>query len=122
MKNISHYIELLLESPGWKTFFSVIIPIITGVLSGLFVSEISTPAGLNWSKFYHQSPELYFVKNIKRDRFNEIVKKSEKIFDEHNRIQKRLLIINQPIYTIKRIIKNKYYTPKNILKLFNMVK
>lgn len=53
MKTISYYIENLLESPGWKTFFSVIIPIFTGILSGLFVAEISSPAGLNWAKFYY---------------------------------------------------------------------
>jgi uncharacterized membrane protein YfcA len=53
VKSISHYIEIFLESPGWKTFFSVIIPIFTGILSGIFVAEISSPSGLNWAKFYH---------------------------------------------------------------------
>lgn len=53
MKNINHYIEIILGSHGWKTFFSVIIPIFTGILSGLFVAEISSATALNWTKFYH---------------------------------------------------------------------
>ena len=44
--------DSLLESPGWKTFFAVIIPLIVGILSGFFVTEISTDDGLNWSAFY----------------------------------------------------------------------
>ena len=43
---------IILESPGWKTFFSVVIPLVVGVLSGLFVSEISVAEGLNWKLFY----------------------------------------------------------------------
>jgi hypothetical protein len=45
-------IEKILESPGWKTFFSGVIPIISGVLSGTFVTELTTPTGLNWPSFY----------------------------------------------------------------------
>lgn len=42
----------ILESPGWKTFFGVIIPIVVGVLSGTFVTEITTSAGLDWYQFH----------------------------------------------------------------------
>jgi hypothetical protein len=41
--------DKLLESPGWKTFFSVVIPAIVGVLSGTFVAEISDAGSLDWS-------------------------------------------------------------------------
>lgn len=47
-----HCIEYLLGTPGGKTIFSVVFPIITGVLSGTFVSEIANKSGLNWSLFY----------------------------------------------------------------------
>ncbi len=43
--------DMILESPGWKTFFSVLIPIVVGILSGTFVAEITTPNGLDWSLF-----------------------------------------------------------------------
>lgn len=50
---LNQYIESLMESPGWKTIFSVIIPIFSGVLSGSFIAEISTPVGLEWKNFYY---------------------------------------------------------------------
>ena len=51
-KTISSIRATILESPGWKTFFSVVIPIVVGVLSGIFVTEIATIDGLDWSLFY----------------------------------------------------------------------
>jgi hypothetical protein len=44
--------EFILESPGFRTFFGVVIPIIAGVLAGTFVFEITTASGLNWAAFY----------------------------------------------------------------------
>jgi hypothetical protein len=42
----------ILESPGWKTFFSALIPIFVGVLSGTFVVEITVEGKLDWALFY----------------------------------------------------------------------
>jgi len=42
----------VLDSPGWKTFFFIVIPIVSGVLSGVFVSEISGQSGIEWGLFY----------------------------------------------------------------------
>ena len=44
--------DKLLESPGWKTFFAAVIPVIVGILSGTFVAEISSGGILDWSSFY----------------------------------------------------------------------
>lgn len=38
----------VLDSPGCKTFFGFVLPILSGILAGTFVMEISTPNGLNW--------------------------------------------------------------------------
>jgi hypothetical protein len=43
----------ILESPGLRTFFSAVIPIVAGVLSGTFVLEITTSKGLAWGTFYN---------------------------------------------------------------------
>lgn len=45
--------DKFLESPGWKTFFAVVIPAVVGVLSGTFVAEISNAGVLDWSATYH---------------------------------------------------------------------
>jgi len=44
--------ENIFESPGWKTFFSSVIPIFSGLFSGIFVFEITTVKGINWKTFY----------------------------------------------------------------------
>lgn len=51
-KIISSIRPTILESPGWKTFFSSVIPIVVGVLCGIFVTEITTVDGLDWKLFY----------------------------------------------------------------------
>lgn len=50
--------DAVLESPGWKTAFSTVIPILAGVLAGSFVLEITTPSGLDWMSFY-KAPSFY---------------------------------------------------------------
>jgi hypothetical protein len=45
-------IDVVMESPGWKTFFSVVIPILTGVFSGSFILEITGQQGIEWLHFY----------------------------------------------------------------------
>ena len=42
----------VLESPGLRTFFSVIIPVASGILSGSFIVEITGSNSLEWSTFY----------------------------------------------------------------------
>src|SRR2546428_372466 len=42
----------MLESPGFRTFFSAVVPIAAGALSGAFIFEITTPTGLEWMLFY----------------------------------------------------------------------
>lgn len=44
--------EAVLESPSWKTFFSVVIPILSGLFCGVFVIEITTENGVDWRIFY----------------------------------------------------------------------
>ena len=45
--------DFTLESPAARTFFSIIIPILVGVFSGVFVAEITVPEkGISWPLFY----------------------------------------------------------------------
>lgn len=48
----------LLNSPTLRTVFSSVIPIVVGILSGLFVAEITGPAGIQWADFY-KKPSFY---------------------------------------------------------------
>ena len=44
--------ERIFESPGWKTFFSSVIPVFSGLFSGTFIFEITTSKRINWKIFY----------------------------------------------------------------------
>ncbi|EDZ61421.1 hypothetical protein SMGD1_2528 [Sulfurimonas gotlandica GD1] len=44
--------KIITESPAWKTFFSSVLPIITGILSGIFVIEITIDGVIAWSSFF----------------------------------------------------------------------
>jgi len=52
MNKLKQWLDIALENPGWKTFFSVIIPLFASVLSGTFVVEITDLQGLRWHLFY----------------------------------------------------------------------
>lgn len=43
---------LMIESPGWRTFFAFIVPLAAGVLSGVFVSVITQVSDIIWADFY----------------------------------------------------------------------
>ena len=44
--------EAIVESPGWRTFFAFVVPIVASVFTGLFVKELTTPQGIIWLSFY----------------------------------------------------------------------
>ncbi|MDV6317817.1 hypothetical protein [Chromohalobacter sp. HP20-39] len=44
--------EKMIESPSWRTVFSFLIPVLTGILSGAFVTEITINGVVTWSLFY----------------------------------------------------------------------
>ena len=47
--------EKVIESPGWRTVFSFLVPVLTGVLSGAFITEITVKGIVTWGLFYKVS-------------------------------------------------------------------
>jgi hypothetical protein len=47
--------DLVLESPGWKTVFAFVLPLLAGVISGVFVAEITQNSIIVWALFYKAS-------------------------------------------------------------------
>ena len=62
----------VLDSPGCKTFFGIILPIFTGVLSGLLIAELSTSTEINWKlltkakSFYGLVALIYIIYKYNR--------------------------------------------------------
>lgn len=53
--------ELFLESPAWRTVFSVVLPILAGVFSGTLVAEITVPPnGISWV-LLHKAKSSYVL-------------------------------------------------------------
>jgi hypothetical protein len=49
---IREFKENIVESPSWRTVFSFVIPLVTGILSGTFVTEITVNGEIVWANFY----------------------------------------------------------------------
>ena len=52
MGRLQKAVDIIMESPGWKTVFSAVLPILSAFFSGTFVVEIMGPHGLRWNLFY----------------------------------------------------------------------
>lgn len=50
--DMSRFKAYILQSPEWKTLFSVVFPIAIGVISGAYVNEITTPEGVKWARSF----------------------------------------------------------------------
>lgn len=50
--DLSSVKAFLIESPGWRTFFSFVIPILAAFFSGTFVTELTINGVLSWKSFY----------------------------------------------------------------------
>ena len=49
INNIKNWLNRrFLDSPVCKTVFGFVLPILSGILASTFISEISTPNGLDW--------------------------------------------------------------------------
>lgn len=52
VKRIKSIVDAIISSPGWKTLFLAVLPVISGVLSGAFIVEITVGGSLDWTLFY----------------------------------------------------------------------
>ncbi len=47
--------EAIIESPTWRTVFGFILPVLAGLFSGVFTTEITDSTGIHWGIFYSTS-------------------------------------------------------------------
>lgn len=52
MKLMKNILNAVIASPGWKTLFSAVLPVVSGILSGAFIIEITVGGALDWKLFY----------------------------------------------------------------------
>ncbi len=120
-EDIMETVKVMKETQPFNAVLSVLTPYPDSEIYYQCLEMGLLPKNIDWSRFYHQSPDNFFVKNMTKQEFDEIKNWAMKVFDDHNKAQKRSYLMKHPIYTAKRIIKNKYYTPKNMARLIKMV-
>lgn len=50
--NLKGIKEAIIESPGWRTFFAFVVPIVSSIFTGLFVTEVTVAGEIDWASFY----------------------------------------------------------------------
>ena len=117
-KEINKTILLMKELDPQTAFFSIATPYAGTELYDICRSEGLLPENIDWSRFFHQSLDMCFTRNLTTEEFQKIIQKAEKLFKEHNLRKKRRLLLSDLPYVIERLIKGKYYNPRDLWVLF----
>lgn len=118
-REIDKTVSLMKELDPRVAGFSVATPYPGTELYEIYKSEGLIPEKIDWSRFFHQSPDMYLTKNLTKEETSKIIEEVEKIFDEHNDKKWRERLLSNPMYVIKRAIKGKYYNPRDLWTLFH---
>jgi len=99
-------------------YLSVATPYPGTELYDICLTEGLIPEKIDWSKFFHQSPDMYLTKNLAREDAPKIIEEVEKIFGKHNIQKMREILISNPFYVIKRLFKGNYCNWQDLKSLF----
>ena len=117
-EEIGKTISLMKELDSHSAVFSVATPYPGTELYDMCRSEGLIPGKIDWSKFFHQSPDMYLTRNLTRVESSKIINEAEKIFKEHNDKKVREALLSDPLDIIRRVIRGKYYNPGDLWALF----
>lgn len=117
-KEINRTISLMKELDPRMAVLSVATPYPGSELYEICKSEGLISIDIEWSTFFHQSPDMYLTKNLTKEETSKLIAEAEKLFEEHNTKKWRAILLSEPLYIIRRFISGKYYTPQDIWTLF----
>lgn len=83
--------------------YSITTPYPGTELFDMVQSEGVIPSSVDWSTFYHQSPEMFYSNSVTRDEALSLIKMTEFVFDEHNR-KKRRETFRHPLLLLRLMI------------------
>jgi radical SAM superfamily enzyme YgiQ (UPF0313 family) len=113
--DIRSTVSFMKEINPFHAFFSVSTPYPGTELYEIYKKEELIPKKTNWSKFFHQSSDMYLTKKYSRTEVKEIISEAEKEFEKHNRRNIRKLIFSDPQYLLGIIQSNQYYKPSKFI-------
>ena len=116
-KDIYKTVSLMKELDPHSASLSVVTPYPGTELYDTCLSEGLLADNMDWSTFFHQSPDMYLTKNLTKEETFEVIEDAEKIFDAHNDRKIRELLRSNPLWVFRRLIKGKY-SPRDLWTLF----
>ena len=112
-KEINDTVRMMEELDPQYAVFSVATPYPGTELYSICQNEKLLPDSLDWSTFFHQSPEMFLTNKLTREQTKKIIEEVAKKFVAHNKKKHRLELLNP--YRLCREIKRFYKQPKEIL-------
>jgi anaerobic magnesium-protoporphyrin IX monomethyl ester cyclase len=117
-KEINKTISLMKELDPRMAVLSVATPYPGSELYEICKLEGLLSKDIDWSTFFHQSPDMYLTKNLTKEETSKLIAEAEEVFEEHNAKKWRAILLSDPLYIIRRFISGNYYNPKDVWTLF----
>ena len=99
--------------------YSIATPYPGTELFEIYKQENLLPEDIDWSRFFHQSPEMFLTHKLSREKIKEIIEETEKKFIRHNRKKQRQKLLNP--YKLFLELKEYYKSPKELLSRIRYV-
>jgi anaerobic magnesium-protoporphyrin IX monomethyl ester cyclase len=115
-KEIEKTVSFMKQLNPRSAILSVATPYPGTELYDICMSEGLLSNNIDWSTFFHQSPDMYLTKKMTRSEAIELIKDVERIFEAHNNRKMKELIRKDPLWIARRIIKGKY-SPQDLWTL-----
>ena len=107
-EEIEKTISLIKELDPYIAIIGIATPYPGTELYDICRSEGLMPEKIDWNTFFSQSPDIYLNKNFTKEEFFQIIREAEELIEERNKKKRREMLLLDPLYFIKRVIKGKY--------------
>ncbi len=114
-KEMYETVKLIKKLNPGQVAFNIVTPEPGTELFRYAIAHKLIPKDLEWSSFFHQSPEMIINRKMSKEEFLETIKKIEKIVDIYNKAKAREKFKKEFGFRIKRIIKERLYMHPRLL-------
>ncbi|MCK5493274.1 MAG: radical SAM protein, partial [Candidatus Omnitrophica bacterium] len=109
---IKQTVDFMKELDPQFAVYSISTPYPGTELFEIYKQEGLIPENINWSTFFHQSPDMFLTTKLPKDRVQDIIESTEKVFLGHNRKKQRLKLLNP--FKLFLELKEHYKSPKEL--------
>lgn len=121
-KEIGKTVSVMKELDPDFAIFSIVTPYPGTELYDICISDGMISRDLDWSSFFHQSPQMGLNKNLTTEEFSELIKYEQEVFDKHNRRKRIEKILTHPLSALQLVYRTQYYKPRFFRSLFRSLR